>query len=225
MLLALDTSTQLMSIALHDGDTLWAETTLKVARQHSALLAPMIQQTLAQVKLAAEDLNALAVSVGPGSYTGLRIGVALAKGMAEARDLPLVPVSTLETILAAQGRQAQLPLVAALPAGRKRVIWAEYQRREGTWQETRHPQISDWGQLLEACSQPCLISGEISAEGLAAIDAAGREGHGIELLPASERLRRAGTLAEIAWQRLRDSNDSAPFPASQVMPIYLKTPG
>ena len=82
MLLAIDTATQILSLALHDGDTLIGESTLRAGRQHSALLAPLIERTLAQTGVGRNDLAALAVAVGPGSYTGVRIGVALAKGMA-----------------------------------------------------------------------------------------------------------------------------------------------
>ncbi len=226
MLLAIDTSTQILSIALHDGDSLLAECTLSAGRKHSALLAPLTQQIMAQLGISPSELSALAVSVGPGSYTGLRIGVAFAKGMAAVGELPLAPVTTLETIVAGQNsRQADMPLIATLPAGRKRAIWAEYQRQGGSWQETRTPQISVWGDLLELCSQPCLISGEMTAAGLSAIDEARQSGKRIELLPASERLRRAGLLAEIAWKRLGAGDAKGRFPASQVMPIYLKDPG
>ena len=85
MLLAIDTATSLLGIALHDGDRLLAECTLTVDRSHSAVLAPMIKQIMERTGVAGDELTALAVSVGPGSYTGLRIGVALAKGMAGAR--------------------------------------------------------------------------------------------------------------------------------------------
>ena len=117
MLLAIDTSTQMLSIALHDGDALFAECTLRAGRQHSALLAPLIDDTMMQTGVCSKDLTALAVSVGPGSYTGVRIGVALAKGMAAPRNLPLVPVTTLETVVAAQARHRDnLPLVATVSA-------------------------------------------------------------------------------------------------------------
>ncbi len=226
MLLAIDTATQLLSIALHDGDSLLAEYTLTAGRQHSAILAPLIKQIMTQATLHTDDLTALAVAIGPGSYTGLRIGVALAKGMAAVNDLPLVPVATFEAITAAQeARSSTLPLIAAIPAGRNRAIWAEYQRQDDSWRERRPPQISSWPDLLASCSQPGLISGEITEAGLRAICAAMANGARIQLLPPAERLRRAGFLAEVAWRRLRDCEGEQPFPADQVMPLYLKTPG
>ena len=226
MLLAIDTATQLLSIALHDGDSLLAEYTAVVGRRHSATLAPLIKQIMAQAALPTDSLSALAVAIGPGSYTGLRIGVALAKGMAAAHDLPLVPVTTFEAIVAAQAaRPRTLPLIAVIPAGRNRAIWAEYQRQGDSWREQRAPQISAWQDLLASCSQPGLISGEITEAGLRAIQATIANGARLQLLPAAERLRRAGFLAEVAWRRLRDCEGQRLFPADQVMPLYLKTPG
>lgn len=223
MLLAIDTATEILSIALHEGDSLAAEITLRAGRQHSALLAPLIERTMAQAELSLDGLSALAVSVGPGSYTGTRIGVALAKGMAAPRDLPLAPVTTLETVLAAQApHQDDLPLVATVSAGRNRVIWAEYRCESDTWVEQRPPRISDWQTLLAACDRPIRLSGEISLAGLAAIALAREAGARIDLAPAAQRLRRAGYLAEVAWRRLRESDGRA-FPADRVMPIYLKS--
>lgn len=226
MLLAIDTSTQIMSIAMHDGLTLQAEYSLNAGRRHSAQLAPLIEQILAQAALTSADLSALAVSVGPGSYTGLRIGVALAKGMAAARDLPLVPVTTLETIAAAQRVDpGDKPLIATVSAGRDRVIWAAYRYVDEGWAERLSPQISSWDMLLESFDCPFVLSGEISAAGWEKLNAARDAGARIDIRPAAERLRRAGYLAEIAWQRLRESSDKRAFPADRVMPIYLKGPG
>lgn len=224
MLLAIDTATEILSIALHDGESLAAECTLRAGRQHSALLAPLIERTMAQSGLSAFELEALAVSVGPGSYTGTRIGVALAKGMASPRDLPLVPVTTLETIVAAQPLQhSDAPLIAAVSAGRNRVIWAEYRRDGDAWTERRAPQISDWPTLLAQYEGPVRVSGDVAAAGLDLIRQARDAGARIDLAPAAQRIRRAGFLADIAWLRLRSRGADA-FPADRVAPVYLKGP-
>lgn len=226
MLLAIDTATRLLGIALHSGDALIAECTLQAGRKHSAMLAPLVENLLMHAGLSTGELTALAVSVGPGSYTGLRIGVALAKGMASVRDLPLVPVTTLEAIAAAQAsRDSDMPLIATVPAGRNRAIWGEYQQDGATWSERRAPRISDWTELLSACPSPCRISGEITEAGLSAIRCAQSAGASIEIPSAAERLRRAGILAEIALARLRQNQADRPFPAERVMPLYLKSPG
>jgi len=224
MLLAIDTATEILSIALHDGDELAAECTLRAGRQHSALLAPLIERVMAQTGLSNADLEALAVSVGPGSYTGTRIGVALAKGMASPRDLPLVPVTTLETILAAQALHDDgTPLIATVAAGRNRVIWAEYRCESAAWVERRAPQISDWSALLAEYDSPIRLSGDVSAAGLESIRRAREAGAWIELAPAAQRARRAGYLAEVAWGRLREG-DAGVFRADRVMPLYMQGP-
>ncbi len=225
MLLAIDTSTQVLSIALHDGEALLAEHTMRAGRRHSALLAPLVEQMLSQLEISADDLSALAVAVGPGSYTGVRIGVALAKGMAAARNLPLAPVSTLEIMVAAQGHaRADATLIATVAAGRDRVIWAPYREARGAWAAQGPPQIDRWAELIASCKGPTLISGEISVAARAEIRAAQDAGARIETRPAAANLRRAGFLAEIAWRRLR-APDAGAFPAERVMPLYLKSPG
>ncbi|MYD08581.1 MAG: tRNA (adenosine(37)-N6)-threonylcarbamoyltransferase complex dimerization subunit type 1 TsaB [Chloroflexi bacterium] len=226
MLLAIDSATQILSIALHDGRALRAEWSLDAGRQHSALLAPMIQQLMRQAKTDREDLQALAVAVGPGSFTGVRIGVALAKGMAAVADLPLVPLTTLEIVLEAHApSRYQWPLIATAPAGRSRVIWAKYAPAGDAWVLRRPAEISTWESLLAACKPPVTISGEISRAGRQAIETAQQAGAHIDLPPATDRLRRAGHLAEIAWRRLRESQAARPYPAADVRPVYLKSPG
>ena len=225
MLLAIDTATCLLGIALHDGDRLLAECTLVVDRSHSAVLAPMIKQIMERTGVTGDELTGLAVSVGPGSYTGLRIGVALAKGMAAARGLPLVPVTTLDTLAAGQGEaERSLPLLVTVPAGRNRIIWAPYHHVDGRWQASGEARLGNWATLIVASDETRQITGEISVEGLREIRSAIDTGCGIKLLPAAQRLRRAGYLAEIAWGRLRESGVNA-FPADRVMPVYLKSPG
>lgn len=219
-LLALDTATQTMSIALHDGDKLLAECTQVAGRGHNAQLAPLIARTMQQIGIKAKDLTALAVAAGPGSYTGVRIGVAVAKGMGAARDLPLVPVTTLETLVAAITPYRESPnLVVALPAGRKRIIYAEYRPMANRWAASQPAKIGDWQQALAEYAGPMLFSGEISAEGLAMI----RANPDHHIVPAPLRLRRAGHMAEIAWSRLREKGGQS-FPAERVAPIYLQGP-
>ena len=224
MLLAIDSATRLLSLALHDGKRLLAECTLAVDRQHSALLAPMIQQTLGQTGTTSQDISALAVAVGPGSYTGLRIGVALAKGLAAPRDLPLVPVTTLDAIAAGSSAANRArALIATVPAGRSRVIWAVYRYAGAAWYAADKMKLGSWDELLAACDMPCTLSGEIDESGLRKIELAREAGGQITLLSPAERFRRAGYIAQIAWDELRE-HDARRFPAEKVMPIYLKSP-
>jgi len=221
-LLAIDTATQFISIALHDGQQMLAEQTWFSENHHTVELAPAVRALLAGAHLTPAELSALAVSIGPGSYTGLRIGVALAKGIAAARHLPLVGVSTLD-ILAAEQPQTPGALILVLQAGRSRVVTARYHWRKGQWKPRGEPENMDWETLINSIDGPATLSGEISPEGRASIEAAQATSVPITLASPVLRLRRAGFLAEEAWARLRKSSDKNAFPAAAVAPIYVKT--
>ncbi|TBL78698.1 tRNA (adenosine(37)-N6)-threonylcarbamoyltransferase complex dimerization subunit type 1 TsaB [Paenibacillus thalictri] len=98
ILLALDTSTADMSVALFRGDELLLESSSHVERNHSMYLIPAIQEMLVTLGLKPADIEAVAAGVGPGSYTGIRIGVTVAKTFAWTRNLPLIGVSSLEAL-------------------------------------------------------------------------------------------------------------------------------
>jgi len=106
-ILAVDTSTEACSVALQIGN----ETIAQYAdepRSHSRLLMPMVQQVLAEAQIKVNQLDAIGVSIGPGSFTGLRIGFAAVQGMAYGADIPVTPVSTLELIAATYRRQQNI---------------------------------------------------------------------------------------------------------------------
>lgn len=225
MLLALDTSTRIMSLALHSGDTVIFEQTLTVGRNHSEMLAPMIRQTMEQCDVNLPDLTAMAVAVGPGSYTGLRIGVSLAKGMAAVHQLPLVGVSTLEILALGQPfYNTRYTLIAVVPAGRGRIIAESYRGKKGRWVSNEDAEIQTWDDLLETVDDQVYVTGEITSDGLAKIADAQSKDLPITLIPPAYRLRRAGFLAEEAWRRIREAEDETEYSPDKVMPIYLKSP-
>lgn len=98
LLLAIETATPVGSVALYAGDVLLAYIENRQERAHARLLLPMIDALLSQTGVAKTDLSAIAVGKGPGSYTGLRIGVSTAKGLCTALDIPLLAIGTLEAI-------------------------------------------------------------------------------------------------------------------------------
>ena len=222
MLLAIDTATRVMSLALHDGYTLLAEKSWRAGNRHTTQLAPAIQRLLYQCEVTTGDLTALGVSIGPGSYTGLRIGVALAKGLAAVNHLPLVGITTLETLAAGQPHyQSRYGLITIVQAGRGRIVVQTYRWNRGEWVGRGEPTIMTWDQLFASIDGPAYITGEVDGVGQAALKTAQEESVPVTLAPAAHRLRRAGYLAEVAWKRLReDKND---FDAARVMPIYLKS--
>jgi len=226
MLLAIDTSTRIMSLALHSGDALIAECTLTIGKSHSEYLAPTIHQMMTQSNVDVSDLKAMAVAIGPGSYTGLRIGVSLAKGMSAVNNLPLVGISTLDTIALGQSLyNTRYTLVVVVPAGRGRVISGEYRGKKGRWIVKDAPVLQSWDDLLDAVEDQIYLTGEITSAGLEAVKLAQEAGKSITLIPPAQRLQRAGFLAEEAWRQIHDETEEHDFSASKVMPVYLKSPG
>jgi len=97
-LLNIDTATDICSVALSHNGELMLYREKKGGQQHAALLSAFIQEILAEAGIVANQLNAIAVSGGPGSYTGLRIGVSTAKGLCYGADVPLISISTLKQL-------------------------------------------------------------------------------------------------------------------------------
>ncbi|MEM6802918.1 MAG: tRNA (adenosine(37)-N6)-threonylcarbamoyltransferase complex dimerization subunit type 1 TsaB [Bacteroidota bacterium] len=98
LILAIETATSIGSIALFEGEKLLAYMDIRRAKSHARLLMPMIEQLLGNLEVAPADLAAVGVSKGPGSYTGLRVGVSTAKGLCMALDKPLLSLGSLETL-------------------------------------------------------------------------------------------------------------------------------
>jgi tRNA threonylcarbamoyladenosine biosynthesis protein TsaB len=220
MLLALDSATRILSLALHDGQQVCAETTWSTPNQHSVELMPAIQRLLAQSHTALSALELLAVSQGPGSFNGLRIGLSSAKGLALALHIPLIPIPTLDIIAAAQppfdGR-----LLTVVQAGRGRVCAGTY-RWHKRWVAQPDVRIVAWDALLKGIEKRTLISGEVDEECRALLDKSEYSGKPIQLASPSFALRRAGFLADLAWERWRGGEVGDPALA---VPFYLHQPG
>jgi tRNA threonylcarbamoyladenosine biosynthesis protein TsaB len=127
VLLALDTSTPLVSVALLDGDRIVDEATSDRPMQHGELLAPMISDALGRVGAIRQDVTAVAVGIGPGPFTGLRVGVVTARTLGLALGIPVYGVCSLD-VLAVRAVDAGLgePFLATLDARRKELFWASY---------------------------------------------------------------------------------------------------
>ena len=108
IILSLETSTDVCSVALHDNRTLLAEALVREPQAYASRLAPLIEKTIGEAGITFADLQAVAIAGGPGSYTGLRIGTSTAKGLCLALNIPLIAIGTLE-LLAYQGSRVNHP--------------------------------------------------------------------------------------------------------------------
>jgi tRNA threonylcarbamoyladenosine biosynthesis protein TsaB len=118
IVLGLDTCLSSCSVAVLDGERVLASAREVMARGHQERLAPMARQVMAEAGVAFDKLDRIAVTVGPGSFTGLRVGIAFAKGLALALDLPAVGIGTLEALAAEAGQDSAGLVFAAIDARR-----------------------------------------------------------------------------------------------------------
>jgi len=214
VLLALDTSTRLVGLALYDGAQVLAESAWLSNDYHTVELAPAVDALLARCGLKPSDLDAIAVSIGPGSFTGIRIGLALAKGLALARHIPLVGIPTLDVLVSAQPQQP-LPMAAVLRAGRGRLAVGWYRWSDDAWRPSNKIEVLTPEELIDRILEPTIVCGELGAEERQLF--ARKRNEALLATPAWS-LRRASFLAETGWQRWQAGQIDDPV---SLAPIYL----
>jgi tRNA threonylcarbamoyladenosine biosynthesis protein TsaB len=209
LLLALDTATGIASLGIHDGERVLAETTWLAGREHSTQLLAEIDHVLVRGGRSTADLTGLVVARGPGSFTGVRVALSVAKGMAVALSIPLWGVGTLEILAYAAGI-VDLPVRPVVDAGRGRVATALY--RNGRCIEAmRGATISE---LVALVREPSVVIGDLSAEARRALTS----GTPARVMGVAGSLRRAGYLAELGW---RASESGDPGDPAGLEALYL----
>jgi len=218
MILAIDTATRWLGLALHDGTAVKAELGWHCLNNHTVELAPAIADLQQRVGIELTELDAIAVAIGPGSYTGLRIGLAVAKGLSMGNQIPLIGVSTMDIIAAGISSEVG-ELVTVVEAGRTRVSTAVYhwQNKEG-WQMGEPSRIDSWDELLARLEGPLTFAGEVSPDAMQKIRTSGKL---FQVATAVNSVRRAGHLAEIGWQRFRSGQIDD---AAMLVPAYQQAP-
>lgn len=199
LLLALDTSTPAVTAALHDGTRIVAGSTVVDARRHGELLAPRIATVLAEVGAQPGDLSDVAVGVGPGPFTGLRVGVVTALTLSAALGVPVHGICSLDALAWASGIDG--PFGVVTDARRREVYWAAYadrRTRVGTAAVARPGDVA-----------PLLAGRPVVGPGTELYDFA--DGQAATLS--------AGALAEVAVHRMSTGGELLP-----AYPLYLRRP-
>ncbi|MFJ2472638.1 tRNA (adenosine(37)-N6)-threonylcarbamoyltransferase complex dimerization subunit type 1 TsaB [Streptomyces sp. NPDC087659] len=202
LLLAVDTATPAVTVALHDGDSVVAESTQVDARRHGELLLPSVDRVLAAAGLKLDAVTGVVVGVGPGPYTGLRVGLVTAAAFGSALGVPVHGLCTLDGLAYASGLEE--PFVVATDARRKEVYWARY---DGSRARTGEP----------AVDRPAEIAEQVA--GLLAV------GAGAVLYPEvfpdarGPENQSAAALAALAAERLAAGEELLP-----PRPLYLRRP-
>ena len=213
MLLAVDTSTAQVGLAVYDGAQVIGEYAWRSRQRHTVELAPAVFELLTRCGLTINDIRALGVALGPGSFTSLRVGLSLVKGFAFARGLPLIGIPTLDILVAAQPL-SKLPLLAAIQAGRGRLAAGWYKRSKDGWKAKGPARVMTTKALVEEVNSPVIVCAELTAEERRTL----AEKAEIQLVSPAGSIRRPAVLAERAWMRWQagDVDDGA-----TLAPIYL----
>ncbi len=197
MLLAVDTSTQWMGLALYDDEQIIGETIWQTHNHHSVELAPAVESLFTRSGITGKDLRVLAVATGPGSFTSLRIGMAFVKGLSLALNLPVIGIPSLDITVAAVPVQ-DIALAAVLQAGRGRLAVGWYRVKNNNWQKHGEPVVMTPGELEQSIKKPTLICGELNSEERKTL---ARRWKNIRLAEPAMSIRRPAYLAQLAWKR------------------------
>lgn len=214
MLLAVDCSTQVVGLALTDGAQIIAEMTWRTHAHHTVEMAPAVDELLTRCAVKPDALVALGVALGPGSFTSLRIGLALVKGMALALHLPVVGIPTLDVLAAAQPLSADT-MLAVLQAGRTRLAVGSYGIENGRWVPQGAAKVMTLDELSHSIQQPTLVCGELNEEERRVL---GRKRKNVILASPAQCLRRPSYLAQLAWERWQAGQSDEVI---ALAPIYL----
>lgn len=204
----------MVGLALYDGAQVIGESIWKSQNHHTVELAPAIHELLGRCGVAPQDLQVVATALGPGSFTSLRIGLAVAKGMALALHIPLVGVPTLDFLAAAQSAK-ELPLIAVLQLGRNRLAVGHYLAHKESWTLQGELSVMQIDELVQSIETPTLVCGEFSAVERQAL---ARKRKIVLLASPAHSVRRPSYLAELAWKRWNAGQVDDPIPLA---PIYL----
>ena len=214
--LAIDTSTLVSSVAVIEDNVVLGEMSLNQEMTHSENLVPMVDEVLKNIQVDIKEIDLYAVSVGPGSFTGLRIGLATIKGFAHLFDKPLIGVSTLEALAySLVGNEIIVPII---DARRDRVYGSIYQGKNGL-EILSEEGIYYMDDLIEILKDYNNIV--VNGNGSLIFEDRLRDGLGerIKMAPTNLRGCRASTVAELGLEKFNKGEKDDYF---TLAPEYLR---
>ena len=215
--LGFDTATPNVTVALGSGGEVLGGVRLGGGRRHAEQLAPAIRYLCDETGVALSHLAAIAVGIGPGLFTGLRVGVTTARTLAQALRLPVVAIPTLD-LVAYPLRYARRSVVAVVDARRREVFWARYRPVPGGVQRVSDYDVAPPADVvaeLDASPDEALLAGDgvlTYREQFEALDRA-------ELTGAAFAAPSATSLVELATARVEREEFVSPL---EVQPLYLR---
>lgn len=216
-LLAVETATSWQSVAILDDDRVLAHHDQDAAGSQAKLLLPTIDQLLKQVGLQLTDLDGLACSIGPGSFTGIRVGVATCLGLRAATDLPLALVPTLEA-MAWNVKDTGLPVCPVVTSRKGEVYWAIFRRQNGQVERVLAEHVGPPQALAQSLTEQTLLFGEGWLSMEPEIRAALSPSIPISVGPEAAAKPSAVTVGLLGLQQLRRGEVAG----VQVTPLYVQ---
>jgi tRNA threonylcarbamoyladenosine biosynthesis protein TsaB len=218
MLLAIDTSTRYAGVSLWSEDRIISTLSWYSVHNHTVELMPAIKYVLDRAGAGPSSLEGVAVALGPGGFSALRVGISAAKGLAMPLNIPLVGVGTLE-MEAYPYAGTGLPICPLLDVGRSEVAAAVFQESGGHWRRLEQERVCTPEELVESISRPTLLCGEgVSNRGEYLRQALGGKGVVIGFHTQASRL---GALGVLAGERLKNGDVDVP---ATLQPLYLRRP-
>lgn len=217
-ILGIDTSTMAANVAVLEDDKLICEYTINTKKTHSQKLMPMIENMLKLSDLDIKEIDAIAICVGPGSFTGLRIGMATAKAMAHVNNIPLIGVNSLE-ILGANMDLCNRNICSILDAQRNQVYMNKYILKDYKITELEEISIKPIDELLEEISssnEDWVLVGEAVYKYKEKIE----EISNITILSPANNITKASTLCFVARDKML-SNDQV-YNCYNINPMYIR---
>ncbi len=215
-LLAVDTATDICGVAIIADGRIHVELSLNLGGTHTKHILTAIDAALSLGGVTLNGIDAFAVTRGPGSFTGLRIGVSTMKGLAVATAKPIIGVSSLE-VLAHQAGEESVLVCPMMDARRNEIYWSIFRRKGDTLCPLSEEQVGPIDKLAGQIDEACMFIG--NAAPLYANQLSRLIRHPIQWPPEIDNAIRPGVLAQLAWQRFGQGqvDDVETF-----VPVYIR---